>query len=797
MKKIVVTLTIAYILGIVIGLYKTISIILFFLIIFSVVCMLPISRNIIKRNKYKILIYCICIFIGIFSIKIYNNRWNSIYNDNFNNLKQKEIIAEIINLEKETKYQKTFKIKILNNNVNGKFFLLKINVNNKLSDEIKLGMRIYFYGDAQEVQVRRNFGGFDYQEYLKSKNLYGVIRWKNGKIIKNDEFSKVSIASIKNTIIEKAYSTMNEDHANFFLALSIGYRTGLSQDIKESFSKNNLSHMLAISGMHISYILIIVNLLLKPFNNKLKSIITIIVLIFFMQITGNAPSVSRSCVVLILSLIAPIFYRKSDTSTNLAISAFFILINNPYSIKDESFLFSYIATIGIIYIYPIIKSKIEIFILTRIYVNKTQKVKQLNVSESYFLKYILFKIKFFIKETIAISIASNIVLIPLLIYKFNSLSLLFIISNLLITPFFIISVILSFIILINIFFSFKFNLIICNVFSCIVDKIILINNFLSGLSFFNITCVTPNALFVICVYVIIVLWVYLERNNGIAQYIFSYIKQNVNLKRIKNIIIIIMLLLITFAYIYTKYQQKLRVYFVDVGQGDCTLIITPNNKKVLIDGGGNESSDYDIGKRVLLPYLLDRRVKKIDYIIISHFDSDHVAGLFAIMENLKIGTVVISKQGESSENYEKFKEIVRENKIKVVVVGVGDKLKIDKEIYFDILWPNSTKLINKNILNNNSIVCKLHYRNFSMLFTGDIEEIAERDIIKEYKKNLNILNSTILKVAHHGSKSSSIQEIIQAIKPKIAVIGVGVNNKFGHPNDDVIKRLENIRHEDI
>ena len=167
------------------------------------------------------------------------------------------------------------------------------------------------------------------------------------------------------------------------------------------------------------------------------------------------------------------------------------------------------------------------------------------------------------------------------------------------------------------------------------------------------------------------------------------------------------------------------------------------------------------------------------------------------MENLKIGTVVISKQGESSENYEKFKEIVRENKIKVVVVGVGDKLKIDKEIYFDILWPNSTKLINKNILNNNSIVCKLHYRNFSMLFTGDIEEIAERDIIKEYKKNLNILNSTILKVAHHGSKSSSIQEIIQAIKPKIAVIGVGVNNKFGHPNDDVIKRLENIRHEDI
>ena len=178
----------------------------------------------------------------------------------------------------------------------------------------------------------------------------------------------------------------------------------------------------------------------------------------------------------------------------------------------------------------------------------------------------------------------------------------------------------------------------------------------------------------------------------------------------------------------------------------------------------------------------------------SHFDTDHVGGLLTVMEEMKVGQVVISKQGEDSENLQKFKDIVKEKKIKVMVVNKGDRLKIEKEIYFDILWPNSTRFVSENVLNNNSIVCKLHYKNFSMLFTGDIEKIAEKQILQEYKGNKNILNSTILKVAHHGSKTSSIQEFLDSTKPTIAFIGVGENNKFGHPNEDVIKRLENLRY---
>ena len=161
------------------------------------------------------------------------------------------------------------------------------------------------------------------------------------------------------------------------------------------------------------------------------------------------------------------------------------------------------------------------------------------------------------------------------------------------------------------------------------------------------------------------------------------------------------------------------------------------------------------------------------------------------MQELKVKNVIISKQGEDSENYETFKRIVNEKKISVIVVKKGDNIALEKDINIQILWPTEN-LIKENILNNNSIVAKLSYKNFSMLFTGDIEELAEKQIFNEYK-DLNILNSTVLKVAHHGSKTSSTQDFIEKVNPKIVLIGVGKNNNFGHPSQGVIESFYNLR----
>lgn len=159
---------------------------------------------------------------------------------------------------------------------------------------------------------------------------------------------------------------------------------------------------------------------------------------------------------------------------------------------------------------------------------------------------------------------------------------------------------------------------------------------------------------------------------------------------------------------------------------------------------------------------------------------------------MKVRNVIISKQPESSDNFKKFLEIVNEKNINVNVVEAGRRINIERNLYFDVLWPSSNQEISENSINNNALVCKLNYKNFTMLFTGDIEEEAEKALVSKYS-GTDILKSIVLKVAHHGSKSSSIDEFLNLVQPRTTLIGVGKNNLYGHPNSDVVKRLENLR----
>ena len=182
-------------------------------------------------------------------------------------------------------------------------------------------------------------------------------------------------------------------------------------------------------------------------------------------------------------------------------------------------------------------------------------------------------------------------------------------------------------------------------------------------------------------------------------------------------------------------------------------------------------------------------------------------GLLYLMDEIKIKNIIIGKQFEESENYKKFVETVKNKKIRVNVVEVENRVNIEKNLYFDVLWPISDNAISTNSINNNSLVCKLNYKKFSVLFTGDIEKVAENAILMRYRNNANgeivkneaaskncsnIMQSTILKVAHHGSKTSSTVNFLETVKPKYALIGVGKNNKFGHPADMTLQNLKNI-----
>ena len=158
---------------------------------------------------------------------------------------------------------------------------------------------------------------------------------------------------------------------------------------------------------------------------------------------------------------------------------------------------------------------------------------------------------------------------------------------------------------------------------------------------------------------------------------------------------------------------------------------------------------------------------------------------------MNVKNVIISYQKEESENFKRLLEIVEQKKINLIIVSSCNKIKIENSVNICVLWPDKEKLIIENPMNNNSIVCKVCYQNFSILLTGDIEKIAEEAILRKYKENEKILESTILKVAHHGSKSSSTPKWIDRVNPKMALIGVGENNLFGHPDQEVLDRLMN------
>lgn len=683
----------------------------------------------ITKNK-KIIVILICLIISIGYVSILENKYSKI-----SDMPIKEMVTIISDIQ-EKEYKKVCTAKIVRNNK-------KILINIKMSQDIpsiKYGDSLYIEGEFKQPEEARNYKGYNYKQYLKTKKIIGTVELEKVKILKSSNGS--FIHNIQKYIRDTINGTLTDEEGNLLLAILLGDKDKLSEDIQESFKTSNLSHMLAVSGAHVSYIILGLTYVLQNsiIGKKNGKIVCIIFLLAFMAITNFTPSVTRACIMAILTLFSSIIYRKSDVYTNISVAALITLIFNPYSLLDLGFQLSYGGTIGII-----------------IFIKRIQEKK----SNSKVINYI--------KQMALVSIYANIIIIPIMMYHFNTVSFTFIISNIMASPILGIIVITGFLFIIASITVKPLTRLIAIFIKPILSILIKISQICSKLPFSNILVVTPYMFNVISYYAIILYCIKSKKNNKC------------------KIIICLLIVLILINFIIYIFPQKLRIFFIDVGQGDSTLIITPDKKTVLIDGGGSDS--FDVGEKVLLPYLLDRRILKVDYVLISHFDTDHCGGILTIMEKVKVKNIIISEQAEHSENYERFKKLMIHKKIRLIEVKKGDKIKIGRYSEFKILFPTS-RLLSENLLNNNSIVAQFNYNNFKMLFTGDIEKLAEQQILKTEKAEIR---ADILKVAHHGSKTSSIPEFIKAVRPKIALIGVGKNNTFGHPNQQTIKNLENIK----
>ena len=788
------------------GLYFNISIVFFYL---PIVCIYFINKNLRKKQVKKLNLFNIkryfrffkiflnskvLITIFIFSvisntITIYqNNKYNIIYKDK-ENLEGKALVVS----EKEDKeYSYLYKIKVLNieNKKEGKNTYLYLRVNKKSDILLEYGDIISFKGEFQEPSKKRNYGGFDYKNYLKTLKIYGTIKLENGEVLeKNKGNILISFSNkISNSVKEKIYDLLNEREANLLIGLLLGDDDNIDNDIEEAFKISSLSHILAVSGMQVTYIITAMYFIFNNILGKRKTkIVIIIILIFYTILTGFSPSIVRASIMGILIMGAGLFYRKNDIWNSIAISLLLMLIYNPFLITNVGLQLSYLGTIGII-------------LLNKTFLKMFNKIK----FEKYILNRKIINIVSKIIEILTVTISASIAVFPIMLYNFNLFGTYFLITNLLasiiigpITIFGTVIVIISFIFL-------KLGKMFSIFLEIFLNILVLVSNF-SKLPFSKIYITTPKIFMIIFYYVLIIVFnyiykIYHNRNLSLTQMrfrnliaLYKYkIKEIYNNKKSRKKFLSV-LILIVFCFNICNFfiiKRELKIYFVDVGQGDSTFIVTPKKETILIDGGGSLGTDFDVGESTLLPYILDRGYKKIDLMFVSHFDQDHIGGLFKILEELKVKKVCISKQEEDSENYQKFLNIVKEKNIQVLVVKIGDKIVLDKNLYFDILWPKD-KQIEENKLNNNAIVMKLNYNNFSMMFTGDIEKKAEEEIIETYK-NSKILESDILKVAHHGSKTSTTDEFLSRVKPKIALIGVGKDNMFNHPSNTTIEKLENM-----
>lgn len=784
--------------GIVWGLYIKISIVPFWCVMAAIYFFTKKGKN---KNK-KLLIFNpkryfrylrlflttkTILIIAIFSIvanlvvNIQNKKFETIYKDN------QEVIADAIveNGAKESDYYSIYKIKIIKSNIsksNNTYVYLKVKKN---ENKLEYGDKIHITGTFQEPERMRNFKGFDYKNYLKTLKIYGTIKCSTLNVIgKNSGNIFIKYATIcANKIKERIELCMPKKEAELLKGLLIGDISQVNEEIKESFKISSLTHVLAVSGMQVTYIMIGVSKILNKLVGKSKArIFTIICLIFYAAITDFSPSIVRATIMGIILVGANMFHRKNDIWNTIFLSLLLMLIYNPFLILNAGLQLSYLGTMGIVLFYSAILK-----ILNNIRIRNRKLKYKINLNSKYIQH---------LKEVLALTLSAQISVMPIIIYSFNMVGTYFIVTNLLVAWLIGPITILGTAIIFVSYISIPIAKLISYLIKILINILISISQ-ISNLPFSKFYFPTPNIATIISIYVIFIILkyvveLYVFNNLSITQRRFRNLLALLKYKVVtyKKKIVIIISIIVIIANLLKIIPKELEINFVDVGQGDSTFIVTPRGKSILIDGGGSSTDDFDVGKSTLLPYILDRGYTTLDFVIISHFDNDHVGGILTILQELKVKNIIIGKQFETCENYDRFIKIVQEKNIKVFSLEAGNIVNIEKDVKIYALWPNSNIKITENSINNNSFVCKIMYKNFSLLCTGDIEEIAEKKILDMYKDNQNVLQADVLKVAHHGSKSSSILEFLKAVKPKIALIGVGKNNLFGHPSDITINNLK-------
>ena len=745
-----------------------------------------------------IIVFSIFLIILLILIKVYLFSHKYTSDD-----AKKEYRVFIESIKSKSDKKVAYNVKLLN--TNDEFIL---NIYDNSYDSVQTDLTKYSnykYGDVIKVkgkisipQKLNNPGEFNYKLYLYSNNIHGLIN--TYEIPNKVEYTLNFVENIyskiymfKSHVQNIIQTSMSQTNANVAMSIIYGDTTELDENIKEEFESIGISHLMSVSGTHITSFMIVITLMFRinnkqnkqknrksKVNNKLQSnkniikqVIQIIGICLYITFTGFSISVVRAGIMLIISIICDMLNISKNKYKAMLITLLIILIINPYVIFNTGMSLSFLATLGII-----LFSKH----ITKLFERLANNIKK------DFVKNIVT----YIIDNIAITISVQIMIIPIQIQTFNKLPFPVVIPNLIMgmisTPIRVlgtVGIILSFVPFLS-----------CKIFSVIeifIKILLKVSNVFKTISF-SVSMVSMPVVFFVLYYIFVLsIFVYfkikniqdinIKNNNNILN---KDIKFNKSLKYIKIFVVTLAILLIAIVIllnIYSIYFSEY-VYFFNVEQGDMSYVKS-GSSSVIVDIG---SMSNNLAFNTISNYFKISNLERVNAVIISHMHKDHINGLEHFLQKYKVGTVIYSKPKTITQNYTDFEQILTKYNVNKEEVKGGDIIELGK-IKIQILLPEDEYIESDDEENANSLICKITVEDKQLLYMGDASAETERKLLQQGTDTLNLSNMYVLKVGHHGSKTATSNEFIQTIQPQNAVISA-LKKYYGHPHEQTINTLK-------
>lgn len=576
-----------------------------------------------------------------------------------------------------------------------------------------------------------------------------------------DDFS----SSVRNMFRDSMEQVMPTSDAAAIFAMLFGGYNGIKPELLEAFTTTGIIHILSVSGSHITLMAATAGIIGRTLHlpAMATSFLAAITIVIYSILAGALMPVIRSAIMGLLTLTALTMEREQDSQHILTITAICLLLYQPLSLFDISFQLSFGATAGLLYLAPILR------------------------------KWLRYHLPRFAADTIAMTIAAQLSVLPLLAWYFHAVSFSSLIANLAVTP------IVELIIVIGLTAGILTALIpVIGKFVFIIASLALgavyeLSKTIAGLPFSKVYVPVMAWHLIIPYYLFLSYFCLPQKQQDDCKKILRHLLAPAPNKKL--FLPIMFLVTIAVASFFHLHNRTLQVHFIDVGQGDAALIITPHGRAFMIDTGGNRSGDFDIGERVDVPYLLHYGVTCLDYIFLTHAHDDHAKGTRGVIKKLPTGAIVTGLEG--TDTYLKVfgggNNTIRKELITPMKEGnswILDGVQIQ---FLHIPAPTDksskdNRLTSEQSGNEFSTVIRISYGNASFLFTGDLGKEQEASLMEKTTD----LSSTVLKVAHHGSRTSSSEEFLRAVNPKWSIISAGYENSFGHPHHDVLERINTV-----